>query len=329
MQQKGSLDAILVSVIVPVYNVEAYLSRCIDSLLAQTYPNLEIILVDDGSPDGSGTICDSYAEAHSCIKVIHKENGGLSDARNVGIAAAKGEYIGFVDSDDFVSPEMFRRLLEAALSQDAPVAACGRYTTDEAGTVTGEAFTLPEEKLFSLPEAVEEILTGGPLDVAAWDKLYRKDIFDGISFPVGEINEDAAIIFKVLARAERIAHIGAPMYYYRERGGSITKSGYKPNKLQALEHAESISQFVCEKFPELEAACRKYTAYLCCQLLSLMLKDPQARKQYPEHYSRYMAGLRRHIRYLYNNPNVSLSWKLRGTMIYLHLYEALYGILKK
>ena len=165
--------------------------------------------------------------------------------------------------------------------------------------------------------------------MAAWDKLYRKDVFNGISFPVGEINEDAAIIFKVLARADRIAHIGTPMYYYRERGGSITKSGYKPNKLQALEHAEAISRFVCGKFPELETACRKYTAYLCCQLLSLMLKDPQARKQYPEHYSRYMAGLRKHIRYLYTNPNVSLSWKLRGTMIYLHLYEVLYGILKK
>lgn len=327
MQQKGSLDDILVSVVVPVYNVEAFLPQCIDSLLAQTHPNLEIILVDDGSKDSSGAICDRYAAEHSCIQVIHKENGGLSDARNVGIAAAKGDYIGFVDSDDFVRPEMYRSLLQALCHGEA-IATCGRYTTDEAGNLTGEEFTLDAPKTYIAAEAMNEILVGGPVDVAAWDKLYRKDLFDGITFPVGEINEDAAIIFRLVDKAEKIVHIGAPMYYYRGRSGSITKSGYKPNKIQALDHAKAIEQFVCHRNPQLKLACQRYTAYMCCQLLALMLKDPDAKKQYPEHYSRCMQGLRQNICRLYDNPNVSVAWKLRGTLIYAGIYGFIYRILR-
>lgn len=328
MQQKGSLDDILVSVVVPVYNVEKFLPQCVDSLLAQTHPNLEIILVDDGSTDGSGNVCNSYAACNGNIRVIHQKNAGLSAARNTGIAAAKGAYIGFVDSDDFVAPQMYRSLLEAAMTHQMSVAVCGRYITDEEGAVTQEAFALSETKTYSPADAMEQILVGGPVDVAAWDKLYRKELFDGIQFPVGEINEDAAIVFHLMARTQGLVHIGVPMYYYRQRGGSITKSGYKPNKLQALEHARAIGTFVCGQFPHLESSYRKYMAYLCCQLLSLMLKDPQARKQYPEHYDRYMAGLRKHIRYLYSNPNVSLSWKLRGFLISINLYALLYRIVR-
>ena len=328
MEQKGIVDDILVSVVVPVYNVEKFLPQCVDSLLAQTLPNLEIILVDDGSTDGSGSICDSYAATNENIRVIHQKNAGLSAARNTGIAAAKGEYIGFVDSDDFIAPQMYRALLEAALTGGMSVAVCGRYITDEEGNVTEEAFTLSQEKTYAPVDAMEQILIGGPVDVAAWDKLYRKDLFDGITFPVGEINEDAAIIFRLVDKAEKIVHIGAPMYYYRGRSGSITKSGYKPNKIQALDHAKAIEQFVCHRYPQLKLACQRYTAYMCCQLLALMLKDPDAKKQYPEHYSRCMQGLRQNICRLYDNPNVSVAWKLRGTMVYLNLYEWMYKILK-
>lgn len=328
MRNTKLLDDILVSVVVPIYNVEAFLPQCIDSLLAQTHPNMEIILVDDGSPDGSGAICDDYASRHSHIRVIHKENGGLSSARNAGIAAAQGEYIGFVDSDDFVESAMFRALLEAAVTHSAQITACGRFTTDEAGNVTDEAFTLPCEKCYTAEEAVKEVLASGQLDVAVWDKLFRVELFDGIEFPVGEINEDAAIIFRLIFRTDGVAHIGKPMYYYRARSGSITKSGYKPNKIQALDHAEEIQRFVCGKYPQLQTACRQYTAYLSCQLLSLMLKDPEAKKQYPGHYRKYIRAFRANAVALYNNPNVSRSWKLRGIAILLGVYEALYAILK-
>lgn len=320
---------ILVSVVVPVYNVEAFLRQCVDSLLAQTHTNLEIILVDDGSTDNSGAICDEYAVRSSNIRVIHKENGGLSSARNAGIAAAKGAYIGFVDSDDYVESDMYALLLDAAVAQDAQIAACARYLTDEAGCVTGIKYELSTPKAYTMQQSAKEILTFGELDVAAWDKLFKKELFEGIEFPVGEINEDAAIIFKILSRVNKLVHVGKPLYYYRGRSGSITKSGYKPNKLQALEHAQEIERFLCGKDPAFKPYCREYTAYLCCQLLCLMLKDPLARKQYPEHYSRYMTGLRANIRYLYSNRNIGLKWKLRGTMVFSGVYSVLYGVLKR
>jgi len=327
--EKQQIDGILVSVVVPVYNVEAFLPQCIDSLLAQTHSNLEIILVDDGSTDSSGLICDRYAAQDNRVRVIHQQNGGLSAARNTGIAAATGEYIGFVDSDDFVAPEMYCTLLDAATLGDGVVATCGRYTTDEAGVVIGTVFALPEYKRFSIVDAMNEILVNGQLDVAAWDKLYRKDLFDGIVFPVGEINEDAAIIFHILSKAQEVVHVGVPMYYYRGRNGSITKSGYKPNKVQALDHAQEISIFVEQRFPQLKSSCKKYVAFLCCQLLSLMLKDPMAPKYYPEHYKRYINGLRKEIWYLVSNPNVSMQWKLRGVLLFLNLYGFLYALVKK
>lgn len=328
MQRTDCLDDILISVIVPIYNVEEYLPQCIDSLLVQTHPNLEIVLVDDGSSDNCGAICDQYAEKHSNIRVVHKENGGLSSARNAGIDVAKGAYIGFVDSDDFVAPAMFRNLLEAAVSGNSQIAACGRYLTDEAGSVTGTAFTLPEIRCYAAKDAAKEILTAGQLDVAAWDKLFQIELFEEIRFPVGRINEDAAIIFHLLIKANNMVHIGTPMYYYRCRSGSITKSGYKPNKIQALEHAEQIRALLADRYPELSPCCRQYLAYTCCHQLSLMLKDPQTRKQYPDHYKRYMKALRACAADLFRSPNVSTAWKLRGAAMLLGVYGPLYTLLK-
>lgn len=328
MQHADCLDDILISVIVPIYNVEEYLPQCIDSLLAQTHPSLEIILVDDGSPDNSGQICDRYAAAHENIRVIHKPNGGLSSARNAGIEVAKGAYIGFVDSDDFVAPAMFRSLLEAAEFFGSQIAACGRYLTDEAGSVTGTAYTLPATCSYAIKDAAKEILTAGNLDVAVWDKLFQIGLFKEIRFPVGRINEDAAIIFQLLIGADNVVHIGSPMYYYRCRSGSITKSGYKPNKIQALEHAEQIQALLAQQYPELSSCCRQYLAYTCCHQLSLMLKDPQTRKQYPDHYKRYMKALRAYAMDLFLSPSVSTVWKLRGAAMLLGVYGPLYTLLK-
>lgn len=329
MQNTPALNEILISIVVPVYNVENYLPQCIESLLVQTHSNVEIILVDDGSTDSSGSICDGYAAKDNRIRVIHQENGGLSAARNAGIKAATGSYIGFIDSDDFADKDMFNALLEAVVHNHADVAACGRYITDEAGNVTGKEFTLPEYKTYAAVDAMEQILLGGELDVAAWDKLFRTDLFENIEFPVGRINEDAAIIFHILAKTTSIVHVGKPFYYYRTRGGSITKSGYKPNKLQALEHAQMITEFVCGKYPELKHACRKYTAYLSCQLLSLLLKEPENCKRYRAHYDRYMDSLSKNIWFLYSNSNVSPAWKLRGTLIWMRLYAFAYSVLRK
>ena len=326
--QQPALDHILISIIVPIYNVEAFLPQCIDSLLAQTHPNIEIILVDDGSPDRSGQICDRYAAAHANIRVIHKPNGGLSSARNAGIDAAKGAYIGFVDSDDFVSETMFRSLLEAAVLHNAQIVACGRYLTDEEGTVTAQAFTLDRPKFYPTKDAMREILVSGQLDVAAWDKLYLAEVFDGIRFPEGEINEDAAIIFNLLDRASGVVHIGAAMYYYRCRSGSITKSGYKPNKIQALEHAEQIQAFLADRYPELAPCCQQYLAYTCCHQLSLLLKDPVAMNAYRNHYKQYIRHLDRNFVSLLTSPNIRKTWKIQSLLMVFRLYRLVYTLLR-
>lgn len=319
----------LISVIVPVYNVEAFLRQCVDSILAQTYKNLEIILVDDGSTDQSGAICDEYAQRYPNIVAIHKKNGGLSSARNTGIAAAKGAFLGFVDSDDFVEATMFEKLLTAAAANDASIACCGRYVTDEQGHPLARRFTRKNQKVYTMLQAAQEILSLGDIDVAVWDKLFRAQLFDRIAFPIGEINEDAAIIFKLLVKAEKLVHVGEPLYYYRGRSGSITKSGYASKKIQALEHAVSNEQFLMQDYPQLKKYCRQNLAYTCCDLLSLMLKDAEAKKRYSEHYQWYLSGLRHNAWYFYSNPNVSIAWKLRGTMVMLGLYEPLYALLKQ
>ncbi len=327
--QQHTLDDILVSIVIPVYNVEAFLPQCIDSVLAQTHKNIEIILVDDGSPDGCGGICDDYAARFENIRVVHKENGGLSSARNAGIAIATGTYIGFVDSDDFISESMFRSLLEAAVTHNAQIVSCGRYLTDETGNIIGQAYTRPAPAHYATEDAMKEILTSGQLDVAVWDKLFLTELFQGISFPVGQINEDAAIIFQLLEKADQIVHIGTPMYHYRCRSGSITKSGYKPNKLQALEHAQQIQSFLAQEHPGLMPFCKQYIAYTCCHQLSLLLKDRKATQAYRTHYKQYIRQLDRTILPLIRNKNISRVWKLRGIMMVLRLYGPLYWLLRR
>ncbi len=328
MQHSDCLNDILVSVIVPIYNVESFLPQCIDSLLAQTHPNMEIILVDDGSPDHCAAICDQYAEKHTNIRVIHKENGGLSSARNAGIDVAKGTYIGFVDSDDFVAPTMFRNLLEAAVSSKSQIAACGRYLTNEAGSVTGTAYTLPTPGSYTVQEAAKQILTAGELDVAVWDKLFLTELFHDIRFPIGRINEDAAIIFNLLIKATTIVHIGVPMYYYRCRSGSITKSGYKPNKIHALEHAEQILELFSVYDSTLLPHCRQYLAYTCCHQLSLILKDSSAMKAYRQHYKRYIRHLDHNIILLLTGSNIRMTWKVQSILMVLRLYRFVYRLLR-
>ena len=170
----------LISVIVPVYNVEAWLPRCGDSILSQTYENLEILLVDDGSTDDSGLICEEYAKKDTRIRVIHKENGGLSSARNSGLDAASGEYIGFVDSDDWIEPEMYAEMLSLMLKSDAQIVCAGRY--DVAGG-TGEktvGLCPKRQEQVSGEELAGRIFLWDHCDSSACDKLYRRELFDGI-----------------------------------------------------------------------------------------------------------------------------------------------------
>lgn len=212
----------LISIIVPVYRVEKYLKKCVDSLINQTYKNLEIILVDDGSPDNCPIVCDTYAKIDSRIVVIHKENGGLSDARNAGLDIASGEYIGFVDSDDYIADDMYEIMLKAIKDNESDIACCNYLQIGEDGV------PYPNQKLPLQDECIENdtainmlIEFGGYYGVAC-NKLYSREIFESIRYPQGRKYEDFFVIAEILGRCKRITHINRPLYYYVRRPGSIT-----------------------------------------------------------------------------------------------------------
>lgn len=236
METKG-----LISVIVPIYKVEKYLNRCIQSIVGQTYRNLEIILVDDGSPDLCPQMCDEWARKDSRIKVIHKENGGLSDARNAGVAIAKGEYIGFIDSDDYIDEEMYERLYVAIEAAKADLAICNFEMVTEEGLVLSEDSPVKDECFTGLEGLKKIIDAGGWYYVTAWNKLYSRKALKGIKFPIGKINEDQFIVHKVFFQCDKIVSISPKLYKYVQRDGSIM------NSIKSVQGLDEVEAF-CEKF---------------------------------------------------------------------------------
>jgi glycosyltransferase involved in cell wall biosynthesis len=237
-----------VSIIVPVYNVERYLRRCVDSILAQKFRDYELILVNDGSTDDGGKLCDEYAEQHFNVRVIHKSNGGLSSARNAGLEIADSEYIAFVDSDDYIHPEMIGTLHELARANSSDVAMCHYVRTSEdlISHEFGSAAT--EVSHFTNIQAINELLRvdedhqngkrNGLHWVLAWNKLYKRQLFDGLRYKDGVLFEDIHIIHRLLYKCSKITYIPKPLYYYYQRPESIVNSSFtmrKADKVYALE----------------------------------------------------------------------------------------------
>jgi len=258
----------LISIIVPVFNVEPYLIKCIDSILDQTYKDFELILVDDGSPDKSGEICDVYSRKDNRIKVIHKHNGGLADARNAGLAIANGEFVGFVDSDDYVEANMYEELLNACLINNAEIAVCGRYDVTQYGIT--KAFSFSGEKIWSSKEAIANSLILNDIDSSACDKLFKRSLFDSIRFPLGKYNEDIFIMVKILDQANKIVHIGKSKYYYCHRANSITTENFSTKKLDAIEACNHVIEFVKNKYPDLGERADSQYYFVIINLLKLL-----------------------------------------------------------
>lgn len=223
----------LISVIVPVYCVEPYIEQCINSILNQSFHNLEVILVDDGSPDACPQICDDYAKKDQRLKVIHKENGGPSDARNVGLDIASGEWIAFVDSDDFLEPTMLQTLYEAAVTQKADMAVCNAAFFDSQRYLCKpDWFSVNDGCISGL-----DVLKTGRIPtslVVPWNKLYRRVIFEDLRYPVGRIHEDEAIAHEVLGKCSRIVCINRELYFYRQNLEGITKQQFSAKRLDII-----------------------------------------------------------------------------------------------
>lgn len=245
------LNGLLVSVIVPIYNVERYLRRCVNSILIQTYQNLEVILVDDGSPDNCPAICDEYAKEDARVKVIHKMNGGLSDARNVGMTAANGAYLMFVDSDDWLEKNAVECLYQLLISSDAQIAIGGmQRVEDQTNRILQTDFNGTKNVVsMTKNQAMKVFFQNG---CAAWGRLYRRNVHSGIEFPVGEINEDEAIVLSLLDRCNIVAQTNEIVYNYRCRAESITTASFSGAKLAWYRHCEQNLDWMKMHYPELE-----------------------------------------------------------------------------
>lgn len=257
MIKEKAVDRNLISVIVPVYNVEQYLDKCIESIRAQSYQNLEIIIVDDGSTDQSGKICDSYLQKDSRIKVIHKENGGLSDARNKGIECANGDYLAFIDSDDWIEWDMIECLWQG-ISQGTEMAICGYYCNDTGKDIAGgfERVWAYENDMVVLPKMeVLEFLLADQITNFAWNKLYKKELFDScegkICFPFRRNFEDVAIMYRLMDNASNIALVNKPLYHYVYRKNGIVGSKKIGDLLDCCEFRQERYLWTEQKYPRL------------------------------------------------------------------------------
>ncbi len=239
----------LISVIIPVYKVEDYLDCCLESVVNQTYQDLEIILVDDGSPDRSPEMCDGWAKKDSRIKVIHKQNGGLSDARNVGIAAARGQYISFIDSDDWIADEMLERLVISIKEQSSDIACCAVQIVDENGAPL-RLLTQPVNCVLDTESAEKALMDESLLKQPVWYRLYKHTIIRSIPFAVGRQHEDVFWSYQAIGAANRVSIIDYIGYFYRQRKGSIMET-YTIKRLDVIEAVEKRYRYIADHFPAL------------------------------------------------------------------------------
>ena len=318
------MDRERISVIVPVYNVENYLARCVDSILAQTYENLEVILVNDGSKDASGRICEEYAAKDSRITVIHKENGGLSSARNAGIDAATGEYLTFVDSDDWIEQQAYEWMMAVMKRHEVKLVCAGRYDTDGR---TGEK-TLglcPEkEEVISGEEMAGRIFTWDHCDSSACDKLYHRSLFREHRYPVGVVCEDLPVTYAVALEAGRVALCPKPVYNYYHRPGSISMSSVSDKTFHYSRHTAVIYPHIRENYPAIEDKARFLrvrSLYHLCLMLEQAQKD--IRKRYAKERRQTRRELGKHLLFILNGSRFGRQEKITDLLLVLGIYRLL------
>lgn len=293
----------LISVIVPVYNTERYLDKCIQSILNQTHRNLEIILVDDGSTDGSPEKCDFYALSDARVHVIHKQNGGQASARNVALDMCHGEYIGFVDSDDWIEPEMYAELLTQAEKYGAKLAVCGRYDAFEDSDEMRVCKRIGENGIFRAYDVLPKMTLGQISDFSVCDKLHHRCLWQNIRFPEGEIYEDFAVMYKILLAAESVVLCDKPFYVYFHRRNSTITSGFREALTDYPKQTKNFVEYISLRYPE-------YTKYavwahikaLYFLMFKLLRSDKETYRSHCALYDEYMQELNEYRDVWTNDP---------------------------
>ncbi len=277
------MDTDLISIIVPVYNVEKYIRKCIDSILNQTYINLEIILIDDGSLDNSGKICDEYAKNDKRIIVIHKKNGGLSEARNTGLDIAKGKYVCFIDSDDYVEKDYVEFLYKILIDNRCRMSICSHTVIYE----NGKKFDLStyKKEVLDTQTVLERMLYHNGIDLSAWAKLYDIKLFENVRFPIGRLFEDAATTYKLICKCDKIACGQISKYNYMIRNNSITTKDFDLKKMDLIKSTNEMCDFILKKYPSLKNATTRRLVYAHLSTLTQLAKS---KKSFPNEQKELM-----------------------------------------
>lgn len=281
----------MVSIIIPVYNVQDYLARCVDSVLTQTYTDLEIILVDDGSIDISGDICDEYALHDARVRVIHKENGGLSDARNAGLDVARGNYVAFIDADDYVHPSFVELLLKTINETGAQIAVSTWQELKDGDKPRKVKTKRPRCTILTQEEAISNVFYQKKLNHSACSRIFETQLFNNLRFPEGMLYEDLAIIYPLLCKVEKVALINTPMYYYMHRQGSIITT-MSLRRTHVLDHIERIEEQVTDEAPQYLPAVRSRHLSACFNMLRLMPVDEPKWQATKERCWNYIKNMR-------------------------------------
>ena len=306
----------LITVIIPVYNIMEYLPRCVRSVTAQTYRELEIILVDDGSTDGTGELCDRLAEEDSRIQALHKENGGSSSARNLGLGHASGEYVGFVDSDDYIEPDMYERLYRGIREYHVPAAQIGRNEIDEQGNLLPDICKAPETaEIWESRDFLRELLMHRG-DCSFCTKLIRRELFEGMEFPAGKLNEDFHLLVCMLPRIGSLVSLPGQAYHVFYRIGSNSRKADRETFSRVywdcVENADMVERMTAEEYSELLEVSFRFGVFQRLEYLLHIPISQMTRENEP--YRSVVAYLRRNWGKAMRNPILTGKNKLYHTL---------------
>lgn len=317
----------LISVIIPVYNVETYLIRCLDSVKSQTYSNLEIILVDDGSTDQSGELCDAEARQDSRIQVIHQPNQGLSAARNAALDIAKGEYITFVDSDDTISTTMIADLYRLCIGNQVKMSICSFFEVYPDGSkkvdFSKNWSSTGLEQVLDTVNCLQSMLLEQGFTVSAWGKLYQCELFATVRYPVGALYEDVGTTYQLVLKCPRVAFTASPRYNYYQNKNSITKQSFSSSKLSLVELTDKMCDTLDEIYPQLQNVTkeRRMRARFSILRQVIFIKNPD--KSIKDIEKTQIDYLKAHKDYIFKNPCASKQDKiaLRALLISKQLFK--------
>ena len=316
----------LISIIIPIYKVEDYLDRCMQSVLRQSYTNLEIIIVDDGSPDNCPAMCESYQKKDARIKVIHKENGGLSDARNAGIDIAQGQYIAFIDSDDWVSENYIQIMHQKMKEYQCDISIIDTVESD--GTRQSEKSYNAgrvSDKVYSAEEAMQVIFSQREFNTSAWGKLYKRELFLNKRFTKGILYEDLDLIYQLFEMAEKICFSDDAKYYYFQRKDSIAHGSFDRKHMVLLDISQKILEYTDQKHPAIHDAAVARYVFSNLLILSKIIQD----KNYIEEQRTIRKDILQLGKQVYYNPDIERNQKIKVRILTLGLGIYRYLFTKK